>query len=136
MQNNDEHVVSLQSEMKKEVGLFGAISVLSGIMIGSGIFYIGSYVLIRCGMNIGLALIVWVLGGFVTLMSGICFAELGAMMPKAGGTYVYLREAYGKRLAFISGFSNFILGASGSNAALGIALASAVSMFIPMAEFT
>lgn len=123
-------------EMKKEVGLFGAISVLAGIMIGSGIFYIGSYVLIRCQMHMGLALLVWVLGGFVTLMSGICFAELGAMIPKAGGTYVYLREAYGKRLAFISGFSNFILGASGSNAALALALASAVSMFLPMAEFT
>lgn len=136
MQTNEEQMVSSQSEMKKEVGLFGAISVLAGIMIGSGIFYIGSYVLIRCGMNIGLALFVWVLGGIITLLSGICFAELGAMMPKAGGTYVYLREAYGKRVAFISGFSNFILGASGSNAALAIALASAVSMFFPMAEFT
>ena len=123
-------------QMKREVGLFGSFSILAGIMIGSGIFYIGSYILVRSGMNIGLSLVIWILGGLITLMSGVCFAELGAMIPKAGGSYVYLREAYGKRIAFISGFSNFILGASGTNAALGIAFASAVSIFIPMASFT
>ena len=96
-------------QMKREVGLFGSFSILAGIMIGSGIFYIGSYILVRSGMNIGLSLVIWILGGLITLMSGVCFAELGAMIPKAGGSYVYLREAYGKRIAFISGFSNFIL---------------------------
>ena len=61
------------------------------------------------------------IGGLITLMSGICYAELGAMMPKAGGGYVYLREAYGERVAFMSGCSNFILGSSGSIAALAVA---------------
>lgn len=128
MQNNCKEEI----QMKREVDLFGSFSILAGIMIGSGIFYIGSYIFIRSGMNVGLALVVWVLGGLMTLMSGICFAELGAMLPKAGGSYVYLREAYGKRIAFISGFSNFILGASGTNAALAIAFAGALSMFLPM----
>ncbi len=120
------------SGLRREIGLFGGISILGGIMIGSGIFYIGGIVLERVNLNPGLALLVWVCGGIITLMSGICFAELGAMMPKAGGSYVYLKEAYGEKVAFMSGFSGFILGSSGSNAALAIALASAVSSFIFM----
>ena len=89
---------SEKTEMRRDVTLFGGISVLAGIMIGSGIFYIGAIVLQRAGMSPGLSLLVWLIGGLVTLLSGICFAELGAMIPKAGGYYVYLREAYGERL--------------------------------------
>ncbi len=131
----DTHLKELQSEkteFKREVGLFGGVSVLGGIMIGSGIFYLGSYVLMRAGMSQGLALIVWVIGGLVILASGICYAELGAMMPKAGGGYVYLREAYGERTAFMSGFSNFILGSSGSIAGLAIAFPEAISSLVPI----
>ena len=120
--------------MRRDVGLFGGISVLAGIMIGSGIFYIGAIVLQRADMSLGLALAVWLIGGLITLMSGICFAELGAMMPKAGGYYVYLREAYGERVAFMCGFSNFLLSSSGSIAALAVAFAAAISSFFPLSE--
>lgn len=120
------------TELRREIGLFGGISVLAGIMIGSGIFYIGGIVLERSGMNLGLALLVWIAGGLITLMSGVCYAELGAMMPKAGGSYVYLREAYGERTAFVSGFSSFVLSASASIAALAVAFASALSTVFPM----
>ena len=96
-------------------------------MIGSGIFYIGGIVLERSGGNLGLALLVWAVGGLITLLSGICFAELGAMMPKAGGYYVYLREAYGERVAFMCGITNFFLSSSGSIAALAVAFAAAIS---------
>lgn len=118
--------------MKREVSLFGGISVLAGIMIGSGIFYIGAIVLQRSGMNLGLALLVWLIGGLVTLLSGICFAELGAMMPKAGGYYVYLREAYGERVAFMCGITNFFLSSSGSIAALAVAFGAALSSIYPL----
>lgn len=118
--------------MKREVSLFGGISVLAGIMIGSGIFYIGAIVLQRSGMSLGLALLVWLIGGLITLMSGICFAELGAMMPKAGGYYVYLREAYGERVAFMCGITNFFLSSSGSIAALAVAFAAAISSLSPL----
>ena len=93
------------TEFSRDVTLFGGISILAGIMIGSGVFYLGSYVLIRSGMSMGLALIVWIVGGLVTLLSGLCYAELGTMMPKAGGGYVYLREAFGERVAYMSGMS-------------------------------
>lgn len=128
--NNNNSVSQLQSEqteMRREVTLFGGISVLAGIMIGSGIFYIGGIVLERAGMSLGLALLVWIIGDLVTLMSGICFAELGAMIPKAGGYYVYLREAYGERVAFMCGFGNFMLSSPGSVAALAVAFAAALS---------
>ena len=123
---------SHEPAMKREVSLFGGISVLAGIMIGSGIFYIGAIVLQRSGMNLGLALLVWLIGGLVTLLSGICFAELGAMMPKAGGYYVYLREAYGERVAFMCGITNFFLSSSGSIAALAVAFGAALSSIYPL----
>ena len=127
--NSNQHVT-----LKRDVGLFGGISVLAGIMIGSGIFYIGAIVLQRAGMSLGLALLVWAIGGLITLLSGICFAELGAMMPKAGGYYVYLREAYGQRVAFMCGFTNFFLSSSGSIAALAVAFAAAISSMTPLSE--
>ena len=130
-----QELSSEQTELRREVGLFGGISVLAGIMIGSGIFYIGGIVLQRSGMSLGLALLVWLVGGLITLMSGICYAELGAMMPKAGGSYVYLREAYGERVAFMSGFSNFVLGSSGSNAALAVAFSAAIASMMPASGF-
>ena len=118
---------SEKTEMRRDVTLFGGISVLAGIMIGSGIFYIGAIVLQRAGMSPGLSLLVWLIGGLVTLLSGICFAELGAMIPKAGGYYVYLREAYGERIAFMCGFGNFCLSNPGSIAALAVAFAAALN---------
>lgn len=125
---------SEETELKREISLFGGISIIAGIMIGSGIFYIGSYVLLRTGMSLGLALLVWILGGAVTMLSGICYAEVGAMMPKAGGQYVYLREAFGERLAFMSGFSSFVLGSSGSISALAVAFAMGLSNYFVFSD--
>lgn len=118
--------------LQREIGLFGGISVIAGIMIGSGIFYIGGIVLERAAMSPGLALLSWIIGGIVSLLCGVCYAELGAMMPKAGGAYVYLREAYGERWAFLKGLTIFALAGSGSIAALAVAFAAAISSVIPM----
>ena len=70
-------------------------------MIGSGIFYLGAYVLQRTGMNSGLALICWLIGGVISLFGGLCYAELGTAMPKAGGRVVYLNEAYHPVVGFM-----------------------------------
>ncbi|MBN2850521.1 MAG: amino acid permease [Erysipelotrichaceae bacterium] len=135
----NQHIRELQStetELSREISLFGGVSILVGIMVGSGIFYLGSYVFMYAGNSQGLALLAWVVGGIVTLISGLCYAELGAMMPRAGGSYVYLREAYGKSVAFMSGFSSFILGSSGSIAALALAFATILSNFVAINEAT
>lgn len=119
-------------ELKREISLFGGFNIITGIMIGSGIFYIGSYVLLRSGLSTGMALLVWVVGGLITLLSGICYAELGASMPETGGTYVYLRKAYGKIVAFMSGSTGFVLGSCGSLAALSVAVTTVLNNFVPM----
>ena len=113
--------------MKRSIGLFGGISILTGIMVGSGIFFIGSYVLMRTDFSSGTSLLVWLIGGLITLIYGLIYAELGAMMPKAGGYYIYLRDAFGKPVGFLSGFVNFVLASSGSIAALAIAFSLILS---------
>ncbi len=69
-----------KTELKREIGAFGGVSIIAGIMIGSGIFYLGAYVLQRVGMNSGLALLCWIIGGVISLFGGLAYAEMGAAM--------------------------------------------------------
>jgi len=108
-------------KLKKELGLFSGVSLVAGMTIGSGIYYLGSYVLERVNMSMGMALICWLIGGLVSMLGGLCFAELGAEMPVTGGLTTYLSKAYHPMLGFINGFSGFLLTCSGSIAALAIA---------------
>ena len=78
MSSKNKGSAAAESGFKKEIGVFGGISIIGGIMIGSGIFYLGSYVLERAGMSMGLALVCWIIGGLVSILGGLCFAELGA----------------------------------------------------------
>ncbi len=122
-------------QLKKEIGLFGGIAVIAGIMIGSGIFVFGSLILVRVGFAIGLSLLVWLLGGLVTLFSGLTYAELGTMFPETGGYYVYLKKAYGKKIAFMSGMMNFVLASSGSIALLALVFSDILSYIIPISNY-
>lgn len=119
---------------KREIGLFGGISLVAGMTIGSGIYYLGSYVLERAQMSMGMALLCWIVGGVVSILGGLCFAELGASMPVAGGMTTYLSKAYGPSVGFINGFCLFLLNGSGSIAALSIACVTAFSGFIPLSD--
>lgn len=124
----------MANELRKEIGVFGGISVIGGIMIGAGIFYIGAYVLLRVEMNMGLALLCWIIGGLISLMGGLCYAELGAMMPKAGGTIVYLNKAYHPIFGFMSGFDSCFIAGPGSIAGLAIALVTTFRTFTPISD--
>lgn len=138
MNNNSKDIEKLTTEtteFKREIGVFGGVSIIGGIMIGSGIFYLGSYVLQRTGMNSGLALICWIIGGLITLFGGLCYAELGTAMPKAGGRIVYLNEAYHPIVGFISGFTDWLVGGPGSVAAVAIALMSVFKSFFEISDF-
>lgn len=108
-------------QFKKVIGLFGGISLVAGMTIGSGVYYLGSYVLERTDFSFGLALLCWVIGGVISMLGGLCFAELGASRPVAGGMTIYLSEAYHPALGFINGFSCFVLTCSGSIASLAMA---------------
>ena len=80
-------------------------------------------------MSLGLSLLAWLLGGIVSLMGGLCFAEMGAAMPKSGGMTVYLNEAYHPIVGFLFGFSDWIIGGPGSLAAISIALSATLKTF-------
>ena len=131
---NLEQPTTGRTEFKREIGVFSGVSIIGGIMIGSGIFYLGSYVLERTNYNYGLALLAWILGGVISLFGGLCFAELGSSMPRAGGRTVYLTEAYHPCVGFLSGFSDWLLGGPGSVAALAIALPTVLKSFIGISD--
>ena len=136
--HDDKKLSSLTSEkteFKREIGVFGGISIIGGIMIGSGIFYLGSYVLQRTGMNSGLALICWLLAGVISLVAGLCYAELGTAMPKAGGRVIYLNEAFHPVVGFMAGFTDWLIGGPGSIAAVSIALMNVAKSFFDISDF-
>jgi APA family basic amino acid/polyamine antiporter len=117
-------------KLKKELGLFSSVSVLAGIMIGSGIYFFSMLVLGLASNSLGLSLLAWLVGGIITLFSALTYAELGTLFPKTGGYYVYLRKAYGKRIAFLSGITNFFLSSSGSIALLALLFAQVIGFMV------
>ncbi len=138
MTKKESHVSNLTTEdtgFRREIGVFGGVSIIGGIMIGSGIFYLGSYVLERVGMNSGLALLCWVLAGVISLFGGLCYAELGAAMPKSGGRLVYLDEAFHPVVGFMAGFTDLVIGGPGSIAAVATALIAVLQPYFGLSDF-
>ena len=95
-------------DLPRKVGFWGAIAVMVGVMIGSGIFRTPTTI----AQNLGdpwLILLLWTLGGLVSLCGALTFAELAAMMPRSGGIYVFLREGYGRCPAFVFGWTYMLI---------------------------
>src|SRR5437899_2031756 len=99
--------------LRRELSLFGAVSMIVGIVIGSGIFLGVNRVAAGAGSPL-LVVAVWTLGGLLTLMGALTYAELGALFPKAGGEYVFLKEGLGSLAAFLSGWTAFTINLAGS----------------------
>lgn len=116
---------------KKEITVFGGVSIVAGIMVGSGIFYLGSYVLQRANYNTGVALMCWIIGGIISLLGALCISELGSSRPKAGGLTVYLNEVYHPIVGYMYGFSQWLIASPGSIAAVAIAIPTALIDFFP-----
>ncbi|MDA0871590.1 MAG: amino acid permease [Firmicutes bacterium] len=119
----------MQNEFTREksLNLWSGMSLLAGIMIGSGIFFLGGQILGRIGNSLPLSLLAWFVGGIITLFSGLSYAELGSLFPENGGYYLYLKEAYGKKVAFLSGTMNLVLASSGSIALLAVLFSQVMS---------
>ena len=94
-------------ELSRGLGLFDAVMVVVGAMIGSGIFIVPTEMARHIG-SAGWLLVAWGVAGILTIAGALCYAELSAMMPQAGGMYVYLREAYSPLWGFLDGWT-FIL---------------------------
>ncbi len=119
------------AKLAKELTLYGLIMVAIGSCIGSGIFVTPSQI---AGLipSSSLIILVWALGGLIALTGALTFGELGALFPKAGGIYVFLKEAYGGWLGFLYGWAYLVIITSGSIAVLSLAFSHYLSFFIPM----
>ena len=104
-----------------------AIAVVVGNVIGSGIFLKPGNIAAESG-SFAVILGVWVIGGVLCILGAMCFAELATMLPEAGGIYVYLREAYGRFVAFLFGWTEFLLLRPASIAALAVAFVGSLSL--------
>jgi APA family basic amino acid/polyamine antiporter len=115
---------------QQRLGLFDGTMMVAGIMIGSGIFLVSADISRDVG-GAGWLLAVWALAGLMTILGALSYAELAAMMPHAGGQYVYLRAAYGPLPGFLYGWTSFLVIQTGTIAAVGVALAKFVGVFVP-----
>jgi APA family basic amino acid/polyamine antiporter len=107
----------------RRLGLFSATMAVIGGIIGSGVFLSPAVVAARVG-SVRLTLVAWVMGGVIALAGGLCFGELGARRPRAGGGYVYLRDAFGSLPAFLYGWALLLVIATGATAAVAVTFAS------------
>jgi APA family basic amino acid/polyamine antiporter len=119
-----------QEEFKKELGLLDGTMLVVGSMIGSGIFIVSSDIARQVG-SAGWLTLIWIISGLITMIAAVSYGELSAMFPKAGGQYVYLREAYGKLIAFLYGWSFFAVIQTGTIAAVGVGFSKFAAYLIP-----
>lgn len=119
------------TKLRKELTLYGLTMVAIGSCIGSGIFLTPSQIAVHLPSP-WLILLIWGIGGIVTLTGALTFAELGTMFPKAGGVYVYLKEAYGDLFGYLYGWAYLLVICSGAIAALSIAFAYYLGFIIPL----
>ncbi len=111
----------------RALGPWIATAVVVGNVIGSGIFLKPGNIAGESG-HFGVIISVWVFGGLLCILGGLCFAELAAMYPQAGGLYVYLREAYGRPVAFLFGWTEVFFGKPASIGALSVAFVGSFSL--------
>ena len=119
-----------QGHFQRAITLFDAVMIVSGSMIGSGIFIVSSDISRKVGST-GWLLVVWLLTGVITLAGAVSYGELSSMFPKVGGQYVYLREAYNKLVAFLYGWSLFLVIQTGVIAAVAVAFARFTGVLVP-----
>ena len=119
-----------QTGMKRELGLLDSTMIVAGSMIGSGIFIVTSDIARSVGSP-GYILLIWLITGFITLIAALSYGELAGMMPKAGGQYIYLREAYNPLIGFLFGWTVFTVIQTGVIAAVAIAFAKFTGVLLP-----
>ncbi|XP_055641386.1 large neutral amino acids transporter small subunit 1 [Toxorhynchites rutilus septentrionalis] len=112
-------------KMKKELGLLEGVAIILGIIFGSGIFISPKGVLQEVG-SVGTSLVIWVLCGLLSMIGALCYAELGTAIPKSGGDYAYIYEAYGPLPAFLYLWDATVIFVPSTNAIMGLTFASYV----------
>jgi len=119
---------------KRALGLLDGTMLVVGSMIGSGIFIVSADIARNVG-SAGWLILIWVLTAAITVIAAVSYGELSAMFPKAGGQYVYLKEAYNKLIAFLYGWSLFSVIQTGTIAAVGVAFSKfAAYLYAPFSD--
>ena len=118
------------ASLERRLGPLDAAAIVVSNVIGGGIFFVPIFVA-QAVPDARAILLVWLGGGLLAFAGAMAYAELAAMRPRAGGEYVYLREAFGPLAAFLSGWTSFVAGFSGAIAASAVALADYVGRFLP-----
>ncbi|HEV2493849.1 MAG TPA: amino acid permease [Terriglobia bacterium] len=119
-----------RTELARGLGVYGAISVVAGTMIGTAIFVVPSIMLQHVGTPL-MVIVVWAFAGVLSLFGAMGYAELGAAIPAAGGEYAYLHRAYGPMLGFLYGWTYFIVAKTASIAAIGTGFVIYLTYFFP-----
>src|SRR5258708_15804345 len=119
-----------EQELVKGLGLVSATTLVMGSMIGSGIFIVSADIA-RLVDSPALLILAWVVTGFMTVVAALAYGELAAMMPKAGGQYVFLRESLGPLWGFLYGWSMFLVIQTGTIAAVGVAFGKFLGVMFP-----
>jgi basic amino acid/polyamine antiporter, APA family len=122
--------MSTTNSFKQTLGLFDGTMIVAGSMIGSGIFIVSADIVKYVGSP-GLLLLVWLITGFMTLTAALSYGELASMYPKAGGQYVYLKEAFNPLIGFLYGWSFFAVIQTATIAAVGVAFSKFLGTFVP-----
>ena len=117
------------------LGLLDSTMLVAGSMIGSGIFLVSVDIANQVGSP-GWLLVVWIITGLLTIVGALSYGELAAMMPKAGGVYVYLREAFSPLWGFLYGWTFFLVIQAGGLAAVAVAFATYLGDVVPEVKST
>lgn len=119
-----------EPKFKPVLGLWDATMIVAGSMIGSGIFIVSADIVRNVGGS-GWLIVVWLITGFMTISAAVSYGELSGMFPKAGGQYVYLKEAFNPLIAFLYGWSFFAIIQTGTIAAVGVAFSKFMAYIVP-----
>ena len=122
--------IAEDKNFKRSLGLLDGTMIVAGSMIGSGIFIVSSDITRNVG-SAGWLIAVWLITGFMTITAALSYGELSGMFPKAGGQYVYLKEAYNPLVGFLYGWSFFAVIQTATIAAVGVAFAKFTAYLIP-----
>lgn len=115
----------------RSLGLYDSTMIVAGSMIGSGIFIVSADIARQTG-SVGGMLLTWIITGLLTIFAALSYGELAAMMPKAGGQYIYLRESYSPLWGFLYGWALFLVIQTGTIAAVGVGFARFLGVLFPV----
>jgi APA family basic amino acid/polyamine antiporter len=134
-QAHAQTVPQQEQELVKGLGLTSATTLVMGSMIGSGIFIVSADIA-RLVDSPGLLILAWAVTGFLTITGALAYGELAAMMPRAGGQYVYLRESLGPLWGFLYGWTLFLVIQTGTIAAVAVGFGKFLGVFFPSISST